>query len=106
MTLLLEALEAAGLTDLVDDAQGGNTILAPSDKAFTEALKGLKLTKEDLFKNKKFLTELLSYHILPTVYSAGDLATFGAGDSPFTTLLAGDSSCDVESVTVQVSIIP
>lgn len=100
LSIFVEAVEAAGLDGILDD---GNTIFAPSDRAFTAALKSLKLKKEELFDNKKFLTEILSYHVLPTAYSSEELISLGADGFPFTTFLAGDSSCDVEAVTLEVS---
>lgn len=96
LTTLLDLVTAAGLVDAV--AAGNLTIFAPTNEAFSTALEALNITAEDLIANQTVLTEILTYHVLPSPFTAADFGTGGT----FETLLGDDSSCGVGSVDVQV----
>ncbi len=62
------ALKAAGLVDTLK-GEGPFTVFAPTDEAFAKLPKG---TVEKLLKNKKALTAILTYHVVPgKVMAAG-----------------------------------
>ena len=65
---LVAAVKAAGLVDTLK-AKGPFTVFAPTDEAFAKLPKG---TLETLLKpeNKKTLTSILTYHVLPGRYDA------------------------------------
>ena len=61
-TILLEALEAAALIDMLS----GNTlytIFAPTDAAFEAYFEAQGLAKDELFEDTEALTDLLYYHL-------------------------------------------
>lgn len=49
------------------------TVFAPSEQAFTEALDALWITAEELFNDTPLLTSILTYHLLPWIYSSEDV---------------------------------
>ncbi len=65
---LVTAVKAAGLVDTLK-GKGPFTVFAPTDEAFAKLPKG---TLESLLKpeNKKTLTSILTYHVLPGRYDA------------------------------------
>ena len=63
-TMLLAAIEAAGLSDTVANLDGA-TILAPSNDAFTASLEALGVSPMAVMANPDVLTAILNYHILP-----------------------------------------
>jgi uncharacterized surface protein with fasciclin (FAS1) repeats len=65
---LVAAVKAAGLVDTLK-GKGPFTVFAPTDEAFAKLPKG---TVESLLKpeNKKKLTSILTYHVLPGRYDA------------------------------------
>ncbi|WP_296243449.1 MULTISPECIES: fasciclin domain-containing protein [unclassified Psychrobacter] len=63
-SLLVEALQAAGLADALTDTSASYTILAPTNAAFVKALQETGMTKAQLFANKPLLTKILTYHVL------------------------------------------
>ncbi len=65
---LVDAVKAAGLVDTLK-GKGPFTVFAPTDEAFAKLPKG---TLESLLKpeNKKTLTSILTYHVLPGRYDA------------------------------------
>ena len=70
-TTLVAAVKAAGLVETLS-GKGPFTVFAPTDMAFAKLPKG---TVETLVKpeNKKMLTEILTYHVIPGKISAKDL---------------------------------
>ncbi|RKS97546.1 fasciclin domain-containing protein [Chryseobacterium defluvii] len=68
---LVAAVKAAGLVETLQGA-GPFTVLAPTDAAFAKLPKG---TVESLVnpENKKMLTQILTYHVLPGKYSAKEI---------------------------------
>ena len=71
-TVLVEAVKAAGLVDALK-APGPLTVFAPTDAAFTAALKDLGITKEALLADKAKLTAILQYHVVSGKVMAADV---------------------------------
>ena len=71
-TTLVAAVKAAGLVDTLS-GKGPFTVFAPTNAAFEKLPKG---TVETLVKpeNKRMLTGILTYHVVPGKLSAADLA--------------------------------
>ncbi len=71
VTTLIVALKAAGLVETLS-GKGPFTVFAPTDAAFKEVPSA---TLQSLMKpeNKKQLTSLLTYHVVPGRYTAADL---------------------------------
>lgn len=72
-TILLAAVEAAGLVDALD-AAGPFTVFAPTDAAFAEALTALEMTPEEILGDTELLTSVLLYHVVPGTFYAEDVA--------------------------------
>jgi uncharacterized surface protein with fasciclin (FAS1) repeats len=69
-TTLLAAVDAAGLGDTL--AEGGPfTVFAPSDEAFAKLPAG---TVESLLADPAKLTDVLTYHLVPSRVTAADAA--------------------------------
>ncbi len=66
---LATALTTAGLVDTLK-GQGPFTVFAPTDEAFAKLPKG---TVEALLKDKKKLTAILTYHVVPGKVLAKDV---------------------------------
>ncbi|MBC7365888.1 MAG: fasciclin domain-containing protein [Undibacterium sp.] len=75
-TTLVAAIKAAGLVATLQGA-GPFTVFAPTDDAFAKLPKG---TVDGLLKpeNKKKLTDLLTYHVVPGKVMAADVKTMKA----------------------------
>ena len=68
-TTLLAAVDAAGLSETL--AGGGPfTVFAPTDEAFAKVPKE---TLEALLKDRKALTGVLTYHVVPGMVTAADV---------------------------------
>jgi len=78
-TVLVEALTKAKLVDTLSGA-GPFTVFAPTDKAFTDALTALGVTKEQLL-DRADLADILKYHVLSGKIMSSDLK---ASQSPAT----------------------
>jgi uncharacterized surface protein with fasciclin (FAS1) repeats len=63
-SILVEAVNAAGLTDTLNGA-GPYTVFAPTNDAFASLLAELGVSKEALLANKPLLSAVLTYHVLP-----------------------------------------
>ena len=86
-TTLVAAVKAAGLVDTLSGA-GPFTVFAPTNEAFAKLPAG---TVETLLKpeNKKTLTNVLTYHVVPGRLSSADLmktAAMGAGKNMLKTV--------------------
>ncbi len=71
-SILNQAVRAAGL----ESAFNGNrpfTLLAPTNAAFARLLSELGLTAEQLLANRALLTEVLTYHVLPSQVQAAQI---------------------------------
>ena len=66
---LVAALKAAGLVETLNGA-GSFTVFAPTDAAFAKLPAG---TVEALLADKEKLTAILTYHVLASTVSAGDI---------------------------------
>lgn len=89
-TTLVAAVKAAGLVETLQSA-GPFTVFAPTNKAFDKLPAG---TVETLVKpeNKKMLTTILTYHVVPGKWSAADLMgkiKEGDGKATLTTVQGG-----------------
>ena len=62
-SILVEAVEAAGLADTLSD-DGPFTVFAPTNDAFAALLGELGITKDQLLADKALLTQVLTYHVL------------------------------------------
>lgn len=71
-TTLVAAVQAAGLVDTLS-GQGPFTVFAPTNAAFGKLPAG---TVDTLVKpeNKDTLTKILTYHVVPGLYTAADVA--------------------------------
>ena len=63
-SLLVEAVQAAGLVDALSDTGSSYTVLAPTNDAFVQVLQETGMTKDQLFANKPLLTKILTSHVL------------------------------------------
>jgi uncharacterized surface protein with fasciclin (FAS1) repeats len=70
LSTLNTALTKAGLIETLDGLEG-YTLFAPTNKAFEEALTPEQL--EALLADKEALTEVLTYHVIPSNLSSSDL---------------------------------
>jgi len=75
-TTLVAAVKAAGLVDTLSGA-GPFTVFAPTNAAFAKLPAG---TVDTLVKpeNKAMLTKILTYHVVPGRYTAGQIAAMAA----------------------------
>ncbi|QEE42927.1 MULTISPECIES: fasciclin domain-containing protein [unclassified Methylobacterium] len=86
-TTLVAAVKAAGLVETLN-GPGPFTVFAPTNAAFAKLPAG---TVENLVQpqNKPTLTKILTYHVVPGVYTAKDLmalAKKGSGQNQLTTV--------------------
>ena len=63
-SILVEAVQAAGLTGVLANPNANFTIFAPTNDAFAKALQETGMTKAQLFANKPLLTKILGYHVI------------------------------------------
>ncbi len=63
-SLLVEAVQAAGLAGALSKPNANYTVFAPTNAAFMKALQDTGLTKEQLFADKALLTKILGYHVI------------------------------------------
>ena len=74
LSILVEALQAADLVDVLDDLSSTYTVLAPTDDAFADLLTDLGLTKEELLALPN-LGDILLFHVIDGDVRSTDLAT-------------------------------
>ncbi|GAA4331336.1 hypothetical protein GCM10023165_05500 [Variovorax defluvii] len=72
LSLFVEALNAAGLTDTLTGS-GPYTVFAPNNAAFTALLGELAVSKDALFADKATLTAVLKYHVLNKLVLRADI---------------------------------
>lgn len=63
-SILVEAVQAAGLAGALSDTGSSYTVLAPTNAAFARALADTGMTKAQLLNNKPLLTKILTYHVI------------------------------------------
>jgi transforming growth factor-beta-induced protein len=85
-SILLAAVEAAGLTDALADPDATLTVFAPTNAAFEAALAALNMTAEELLADTETLTAILTYHVLGSVVTSADIAAAGSEEIPVETL--------------------
>ena len=81
--------QAAGLASTLSDPSLTATVFAPTDAAFSKALKALKLSSAEALSNPPLLAGILSYHLLPQAFSSAQLGSGKYGEVE--TLLEGES---------------
>lgn len=103
-TTLVAAVKAAGLVDTLN-GPGPFTVFAPTNAAFAKLPPG---TVENLVQpqNKATLTKILTYHVVPGVYTAKDLmalAKKGGGQGTLTTVAGEPLAVEVQGKKVYVT---
>lgn len=95
-SILLAAVEYAGLTGALADPDAQLTVLAPTNAAFEATLSELGLEAADLLteENKDLLTSILLYHVVPTVAPRDAVLSLSGGSVD---TLQGDA-VDIEAV--------
>ncbi|PTT89908.1 fasciclin [Pelomonas sp. HMWF004] len=88
-SILVEAVVAAGLVDTLNGT-GPFTVFAPTNAAFSKLLTELGVTKAQLLANKPLLTQVLTYHVLPSRVLKADVPV----GSPITTVQGGTFTVD------------
>lgn len=68
-TILLAALETAGLVDALNNPDDELTVFAPTDAAFAAALEALDISAEELLASDN-LAGILTYHVVGGVFDA------------------------------------
>ncbi|WP_201617427.1 fasciclin domain-containing protein [Psychrobacter urativorans] len=63
-SLLVEAVQAAGLAGMLSEPNANYTIFAPTNDAFMQLLNETGMSKAQLFSNKPLLTKILGYHVI------------------------------------------
>ena len=76
-SVLVEAVQAAGLTGMLSDPNAHYTIFAPTNEAFMQAMKETGMTKAQLFADKAMLRKVLGYHVI-----SGDMAMYAKDVKP------------------------
>ena len=66
LSILVEAIDAAGLTGVLRFAGSNYTIFAPDNAAFDAWFNVTTMTKQKLMQNKPLLRILLAYHVVKT----------------------------------------
>lgn len=66
LSILVEVIDAAGLTGVLRFAGSNYTIFAPDNAAFDAWFNETTMTKQKLMKNKPLLRILLAYHVIKT----------------------------------------
>ena len=66
LSILVEAIDAAGLTGVLRFAGSNYTIFAPDNAAFDAWVNATTMTKQKLMQNKPLLRILLAYHVVKT----------------------------------------
>ncbi|HCK20594.1 MAG TPA: cell adhesion protein [Bacteroidetes bacterium] len=74
LSILVEALQAANLVDVLADLNSTFTVLAPTNDAFVDILAELGLTKEELLAAPN-LADILLFHVIDGDVRSTDLAT-------------------------------
>eukprot|EP00798_Chlamydomonas_sp_ICE-L_P001531 gene1531-32908_t len=90
LSILYEAVKnSPAILAAATDPATEVTVLAPTNAAFEAKLAELGISAQDLLSDKKTLTQILSYHIIPKIVTAEHI-TSGSWRMWFNTLLKGD----------------
>ena len=100
-TTLVAAVKAAGLVETLS-GKGPFTVFAPTNAAFDKLPKG---TVDNLLKpeNKKMLTGILTYHVVPGKHDAASITKAieeGKGKATFKTVAGGTLTATLEGKDV------
>ncbi len=96
-SVLVEAVQAAGLGNMLSDPNGHYTVFAPTNDAFMQALQETGMTKAQLFANKPLLTKILGGHVVD-----GDMAMYAKDVKPGKVMTASN---DTIVITPQMMIM-
>jgi len=86
-SILVAAVQAAGLVDALAAEDADITVFAPTNAAFEAALEALGLTAEELLADTELLTSVLLYHVAPGTVPSEIVVTLDGVEAP--TLLEG-----------------
>jgi uncharacterized surface protein with fasciclin (FAS1) repeats len=86
-SILVEAVQAAGLAGMLSDPNAHYTVFAPTNAAFAQALQETGMTKAQLFANKPLLTKILGYHVV-----SGDMAMYAKDVKPGNVMTASNDT--------------
>ena len=89
---LLKAVQEAGLVDTLE-GEGPFTVFAPTDDAFAKLPEG---TIEDLLNDKEKLTDILTYHVVPSKVMASDVVNIRTAKTANGKQLSIDSTSGVK----------
>eukprot|EP01023_Acetabularia_acetabulum_P027587 TRINITY_DN2608_c0_g1_i1.p1 TRINITY_DN2608_c0_g1~~TRINITY_DN2608_c0_g1_i1.p1 ORF type:complete len:525 (+),score=107.18 TRINITY_DN2608_c0_g1_i1:93-1667(+) len=73
LSTLVEAVKAADLVSNLSDPNSQLTVFAPTNDAFAAFIASQGITLQDLLSEKKTLTDVLLYHVVPSVAQSADL---------------------------------
>ena len=91
-SILVEAVQAAGLAGMLSDPNANYTVFAPTNAAFAAALQETGMTKAQLFANKPLLKKILGYHVI-----SGDMAMYAKDVKPGNVMTASNDTLMVTS---------
>ncbi len=91
-SVLVEAVQAAGLAGMLSDPNAHYTVFAPTNAAFMQAMQETGMTKAQLFANKPLLTKILGYHVV-----SGDMAMYKKDIMPGNVMTASKDTLMVTS---------
>lgn len=91
-SVLVEAVQAAGLAEMLSDPNAHYTVFAPTNEAFMKALAETGMSKAQLFANKPLLTKILGYHVI-----SGDMAMYAKDVKPGNVMTASNDTLMVTS---------
>lgn len=97
---LVAAVTAAGLADELS-ARGPFTVFAPTDGAFRTLLNDLGVTADQLLADRRLLTDVLLYHVVPGRVVASDITS---AQLPLTVETLGGASVTLNVVNNRVVI--
>lgn len=86
-SVLVEAVQAAGLAGMLSDPNAHYTVFAPTNAAFMQALQENNMTKAQLFANKPLLQKVLAYHVV-----SGDMAMYAKDVKPGNVMTASNDT--------------
>jgi uncharacterized surface protein with fasciclin (FAS1) repeats len=99
LTVLDEAIHAAGLNDVLHD-DGPFTVFAPTDDAFAAYLGDMGTTAEDVLADVDALTVLLQAHVVAGTDDAA--MVMGMDGQSFTTLAGNELAVAVDGESVMI----
>ena len=92
-SVLVEAVQAAGLGSMLSDPNAHYTVFAPTNDAFMKLMKETGMTKAQLLGDKAMLRKVLGYHVIN-----GDMAVYAKDVKPGNVMMA---SKDMLMITPQ-----